>query len=371
MEHMAMQSFARSGVFSGAMALALMAGLFAADGARAADDLSAVEKLYADLYKLPAAEREKKILEGARKEKPLNFLTGIRGRDGIALMSFWTKKYPDIKIDRSELGAQDAAARIYSEEKAGRHLTDVGTMSVADTALLLQENYTARYQTPATDRVLPQYKQLLDPDHRYIPWLWSEHGIAYNPEMLKPEDAPKDWFDLCKPHLKGQVSFDPLENRFLTGMLAMMGDQKIQEWLQCVGKNEPIIMRGHTVRLNLMMAGDHAVMGENYFYQGTLLNEKNPKKAPFKAVYTAPVLGYANIELINRNAPSPYTAALYLDWSIDEDAQNYMASLYRAPVTVKHPFMPDNIPLVLYGAETPEMSERLAGYWNKFIGASR
>ena len=333
--------------------------------------LSAVEQLYAELYKLPAAERLKKLEEGAAKEPTFNFLTGIRGRDGQALMKFWDQRYPNLKIARSELGAQDAAARIYAEEKAGKHLTDVGSMSVADTALLLKDNLTARYQTPATDRVLPQYKQLLDPNHKYIPWLWSEHGIAYNPTMLKPEDAPKAWFDLCDPKYKGQVSFDPLENRFLTGMLAMLGEEKLQEWLQCVGKNEPIIMRGHTVRLNLMMAGDHAIMGENYFYQGIRDNEKNPKKAPFKAVYTAPVLGYANIELINRNAPNPYRAALYVDWSLDTDAQGYMASLYRSPVSMKHPFMPDNVPLVMYGAEDPAVSERIAGYWNKWVGDKR
>jgi iron(III) transport system substrate-binding protein len=357
----------RLGLLGAAVAIAV----FAVGTARAAADLSPNEKLFAELYKLPAAERTQKIIEGAKKEGGFQFLTGIRGKDGQALLTYWVKRYPDIKIDRSELGAQDAAARVYAEETAGRHLTDVATMSVADTALLLEKNFTARFETPATDKVLPQYKQLLDPDHRFVPWLWSEHGMSYNPNMLSEAEAPKEWFDMCNPKYKGQMSLDPLENRFLTGMLAMMGEEKLREWLECLGKNDPIIIRGHTTRLHLMMAGDHPIMAENYYYQGVHDNELNPKKAPFKPVYSAPTLGYANIELINRMAPHPYGSLLYIDWSLDTDAQSYMASIYRAPVTVKHPFLPDNIPLVLFGPESPAMSEKLAGYWVKSIGDKR
>ena len=353
-----------------ALGVLVAAGIVVGAQAGAAE-LSAVEKLYAELYKLAPAERQKKIREGARKEESLNFLTAIRGKAGRGLMKVWKKSYPEISINRSELGAQDAAARINTEEKAGRHLTDVGTMSVADTALLMKNNYTARYQTPMTDGILPQYRKFLDPKHKYTPWLWSEHGMAYNTKLIKAKDAPKSWFDLCKPQFKGQVSFEPIENRFLTGMLAMLGEEKLIEWLKCIGNNEPIIQRGHTVRLQLLLAGDHAINGENYFYRGTQQAEKNPKKAPFKAVYDAPVLGYANAELINRMAPHPYRAALYIDWSLGKDAQSYMAGLYRAPVTIKHPFIPENANLVLFGAVAPDVSERIAGYWKKYVGTRR
>jgi len=43
---------------------------------------SAVEKLYADLAKLPTPEREKRLEEGARKEGALALVKTIRGKLG-------------------------------------------------------------------------------------------------------------------------------------------------------------------------------------------------------------------------------------------------------------------------------------------------
>ena len=74
--------------------------------------------------------------------------------------------------------------------------------------------------------------------------------------LIKPDKAPRTWFDLCKPEFKGQVSFDPAETRFLAGLYVMMGEGKVKEWLKCMGQNQPIIQQGHTQRMELMLTGD-------------------------------------------------------------------------------------------------------------------
>src|SRR5215216_5845012 len=173
------------------------------------------EQLYATLAKLPADQREKRIEEGARKEGKLNFVHTWRGKNAKDHGKLFEKRYPFIKMDMGDLGSQDAAERFIAEESAGRHLTDILTLGVPDMAIILKHNFVAKYPTPATKKILKQYQNFIDPAERWIPWYWAEHGISYNTNLIKPDRAPKTWFDLCKPEFKGQVSFDPSETRFL------------------------------------------------------------------------------------------------------------------------------------------------------------
>ena len=46
-------------------------------------------------------------------------------------------------------------------------------------AELNRRNLLARYPTPAVEALLPQYRSFIDAENRWIPWFWSEHGIAY------------------------------------------------------------------------------------------------------------------------------------------------------------------------------------------------
>lgn len=332
---------------------------------------SAAEKLYADLAKLPTSERAKRIEEGARKEGKLTLIKTIRGKLGRGHLKLFQKRYPWLKVEMSELGSQDAAERLIAEETVGRHLTDVVGLSVLDLTVILEKGLTATYPTPATDRILKKYRKYVDPKNRWTTWYWSEHGIVYNTNLLSPAEAPKSWDDLCKPKYKGMISFDPAETRYLSNLHKMMGEEKLAKWLECIAKNEPIIQRGHTVRLQLMLAGDHAICGDQYLYKGTQFKTKKPD-TPFGVVYSAPILANAGSNIINKNTPHPYASAMYADWCLSDESQQYMASQFRGPVTIKHPYMPDDARLVgLTGPADLEVVKRVHEYWNKYIGKKR
>jgi iron(III) transport system substrate-binding protein len=360
----------RSSLFAAAAGLILGVSLpaFAAEA-----PLSAVEKLYADLAKLPAQERFAKIEENAKKEGTLVNINALGGSLGTGFNKLFATRYPEIKLQSSALGAQDSAGRMVDEEAAGRHLTDVSGTTVPDMALAMERRVEARYPTPASDRILPRYKGFNDPTgaNRWLPFMWSEHGISYNPKMIKPEDAPKSWEDMCKPNLKGEISFDPAEARFLVGLLQLMGEEKLKGWLECIGKNDPIIMRGHTTRLLLMMAGDHSASADQYLYQGYNENKKNPAKAPFQPVYSAPILAYAAVHLITKNTPHPYASALFSDWALSDEPQEYLGAALRAPIALKHPFIPDDATVFPFSYVDSATVDRLFKYWNDTVGRKR
>jgi len=325
------------------------------------------EQIYKDLAKLSESERAKRLEEGARKEGKLNFVHTWRGKIARDFVVAFEKRYPSIKVEMSDLGSQDAAERFIAEERTGRHLTDMLSLAIPDLAVVLRQNLVARYPTPATKKILKQYRGFIDADNRWTPWYWSEHGISYNTDLVSAAQAPKDWFDLCKPTFKGQVSFDPSETRFLAGLYVMMGEEKTKQWLKCIGENQPIVQTGHTQRLELMLTGDHAVQGDNYLYQGIEAQRKNPK-VPYKIVYTAPILAFAGSMVINKNTQNPYAAALLTDWSLSDDGQKLVADVLRGPITIKHPYLPDNIKLVTYNIVSEDVTNRLHEAWSQYIG---
>ena len=327
-------------------------------------------QLFAELAKLQPDQRLKRLEEGSRKEGKLNFIHTFRGKLAREHVRLFEKRYPFIKVEMADMGSQDAAERFIAEETAGRHLTDTISLAVPDLPVILKQDLLADYRTPATSRIPKQFQGFLDKENRWVPYYWSEHGISYNTNLIPPDKAPKNWQDLCNPAYKGQVSFDPPETRFMVGLYVLMGEEKFQEWLKCMGQNQPIIQRGHTQRMNLMLSGDHAVQGDNFLYVGAEEKKKDPK-TPYAIVYSAPILAYAGVMIINKNTQSPHAAALFSDWTLSEESQKYIAAEFRGPLIGKHPYLPDNINVVTFGYVSDDIVDRLHGYWNQHIGKKK
>lgn len=332
-----------------------------------APELSNVEKLYAELAKLPAAERMKRLEDGARKEGKLVVVHTLRGSLGNNHMAIFRKRYPFITLDSSaDIGSQDAAERMVAENSAGRYITDIFTVSGPDLAEPLRRNFVARFPTPVSANLLANFQRFRDKQERHTIFYWSEHGLSYNTSLVPPDKAPKGWFDLCNPFFKGSVSFDPMEARFLSGLYAIHGLEETEKLLKCIGENQPIIQRGHTQRIELMLAGDHMVQGDNYLYQGHQMKQKNPK-LPFAMVLTAPLMANIGVSAINRHTPHPHAAALFNDWLLSDESQQYLARQGRGPVTIKHPFLPDDVKLFDNVDPPKDIAAKLAGWWLQYV----
>ena len=328
---------------------------------------SAADRLYAELAKLPAAERQQRLEEGARGEGKLVLIHTMRGNLSVDHVALFKKRFPFLTVElEGDIGSQDAAERLYAEETAGRHFTDVINVALPDLGTLASKAMLARFPTPAAAAVLQPYRGFIDPEGRWTPWYWSEHGISYNSRLVPKDKAPTQWADLCSPFFKGSISFDPAEDRYLSGLYAIMGEEATERLLKCIGENDPIIQRGHTQRIELMLAGDHMVQGDNYLYHGIFIQRKNPS-APYAIVYSAPVMGFAGTAAINRNTARPYAAALWTDWTLTEESQKYVASLLRGPVALKHPYLPDSAKIVTYNNAPPDVMKRLLSHWNKYV----
>jgi iron(III) transport system substrate-binding protein len=341
------------------------------DGSRA-QGLTAVEKHYQDLAGMPPAERQKRLEEGALKEGPAVLLSTTPGQRGVNHLKLFNTRYPNVKVERGELNSPAALERIIAEETAGRHLSDGLSAGVQDVGSIVFDNpLVARFPTPVTARILPQFRGLLDSENRWLPWFTAEHGLSYNTNLIKPEDAPKSWMDLCNPKFKGMASYDPYDAGFLAGLYTMLGEEGTKKLLECIGKNSPLIQNGHTARMTLMLAGEHAMQGDGMLFSGVQAHAKAPDKVPFKAVYEAPVMVNAEGFLINKNAPNPNGVALFADFLLSDESQKFVRDEYRGPMTLAHPYFPDNVQVIAVQLMDKPTRERLRGYWEEYVGKKR
>jgi iron(III) transport system substrate-binding protein len=346
------------------------AALFAAPAPTVA--ATAAEQLYAELAKLPQAEREKRLVEGAAKENKFVVRPVFRGQGAREHNGIFQKRYPTAKLETLDQGNTEVGVELMiAEEKVGKHLTDSMGLNSPDLDQLTNRGLLAVYQTPVIENILPRYRGFLDPQNRWIPWNWIEHGATYNSNLLKPEDAPKSYMDFCDPKYKGQNSLDPGEPKWLAGVYLMMGEETFTKWLECIAKNEPVIQSGHTVRMELMLAGDHALSMDSFFYRGFDLNKKNPRRAPFAIDWDVPILAFSSVQGINKNTAQPYGSALFSDWLLSEENQKYLYSIYRGPLTIAHPMIKDDAEIFIYGPVKEDVLKKVSELYLAKIGRKK
>src|SRR5215472_8256337 len=133
----------------------------------------------------------------------LTIYTG-RDKDEVAhVIDLFTQKFPQYKgrVNTITLGAQAALDRLRAEKsnpQAGFLWggTMQGLQQAANEGLLVPSNPTNANLIDADRK---------DPQGRWYAEMLLPEVIIYNHELLKPEQAPKDWDDLITPAFKGKI----------------------------------------------------------------------------------------------------------------------------------------------------------------------
>src|SRR5215475_1906418 len=133
----------------------------------------------------------------------LTIYTG-RDKDEVAhVIDLFTQKFPQYKgrINTITLGAQEALDRLRAEKsnpQAGFLWggTLQGLQQAANENLLTASNPTNANLIESSRR---------DPQGRWFAEMLLPEVIIYNHDLLKPEQAPKDWDDLITPAFKGKI----------------------------------------------------------------------------------------------------------------------------------------------------------------------
>lgn len=205
----------------------------------------------AELARYMAADRERVLHEGARREGKLVWYTSLTIYKEMA--KAFEARYPGVAVEPYRATAVNLVSRILSEAQSRRYIVDViettpgSLMLVRDNKLLLPYNspHLAAYPENSKDKA-PGGLFYTSVDRE------SYAGIGYNRTAIAAADVPKTWDDLLKPSLKGRIgiSNEEIATRVVGSMLKEKGEgflkklaaQEVrQHGLPALGLNELIV----------------------------------------------------------------------------------------------------------------------------------
>lgn len=305
-------------------AVSILLALSPAPGIAAAS--RSAEEIWKSLDKLPAVEREKKLIEGAKSEGEMVWYTNSGIENATRYIQAFRKNYPFINANFWRSKTRQVTQRVVSEANAGRHLVDVIKPSTDLLPILLEKNLIGRYDTPLRS---------IYPAHAKSPYYtnmnYAFRVFAFNPRKVNRKDAPKSWDDLLQPKWKGEILFDESSLEEVMALLTAWGKEKTVNYFTKLSQQQLLIRIGRDTTTQMMMAGEAPLAVTTYAYNNEGLRAQNAP-VDWVAEDLIPALIYPLT--MARNAPHPYSAALFYDFLISEEGQRLIA---REGRVVAHP----------------------------------
>jgi iron(III) transport system substrate-binding protein len=287
----------------------------------------AAEQILAEVNKLPTAERQKRLEEGARREGIVKFASNESVESIKVLHGAFAARYPFIRVESWRAPGLRGVTRIVLEHRTGKLDTDVIGIPFEGVLQIEKEGVWARYHSP--ERV--HYGERVKDKEGY--WT-SSHlsilAIGYNSKRVKPEEAPRGYRDLLQPRFKGELSIDTDPHRAVMAWLLTWGEVKTREYITALLRNGMMPRKGHTLQTQLLCAGEFKVGVELHAYQ--VMQAKREKGCPIEMVFGDPAPGSTGSHIgIAKAAPHPYAAALFVDFLLSDAGAKIIADSGRIP----------------------------------------
>jgi iron(III) transport system substrate-binding protein len=299
-------------------------GLSPALGPRAAAQTP--EEIWKSLENLPAAEREKKLVEGARKEGAMIWYTNTGVENANRYIQAFKKQYPFLNAQFWRSKTRQVVQRVVAEARAGRHLVDVIKPSTDLVPVLLDAKVLGNYETPVR-AVYPSHAKA----SYYTNMNYAFRIFSYNPRNMARKDVPKSWDELLQPRWKSEILFDESSLEEVVSLMAVWGKEKTRDYFSRLSRQDLLIRVGRDTTTQMMMAGEAPLAVTTYAYNSESLKAQNAP-VDWVAQDLIPTLIYPLT--LARNAPHPHAAALFYDFLISEQGQQLIA---REGRVVAHP----------------------------------
>ena len=319
------------------IATVLCLSLFASPGFGAEN----AEELLSQLNKLPAAERRQKLLDGAKQDREVSVYASFT--EANTLGNAFRKQHPSVAVNIRRLGGGRLLDITVTEFRAGKHLVDVFIGGSTSGRPLVEAGVIGRYVSPERAFLDAHLKD----EKGYWTAFFSRHLVfAYNTTLVPAARLPKTYFDLLDPYWKGKLAIDDHPGNWLAGMVKAYGKEKATELLQGVVRQAPKIIRGRTLKGQLLAAGEfHAAVDQTE--ESVIEIKKKGAPVDYALLENTPVL--TNPVLLAKNAPHPYAAALFVDYLLSSAGQQAVVDIDYVPT--RQGFKPKNQELAARAAK--------------------
>jgi iron(III) transport system substrate-binding protein len=314
----------------------------------------------AEIAAYAGADREQRLLAGAKTEGKVVWYTSLAGSSYKELAKGFESKYPGVKIEPYRGTSSDIMTKITAEAQARQIIADAIETTLPTLRFLRENKLLIAFTSPHLAKYPANTKESAAGGLIY--WAVDREtymGVGYNTNLIPPALVPKNYGDLMKPGLKGKIGFVSNETgtRTLGGILKVKGEEFVRKL-----KAQDVTLYAISGRAmaDLVMSGEVA-LSPTIFRDHAL--EAKAKGAPIDWAPMEIVPTNAGAVALTAQAPHPNAAALLADFLLSPEAAKILGDLdYGSPFK--------QVSFKLWYPETglsTEQYDKAAEKWDKLL----
>jgi len=278
-----------------------------------------------DIYQYQGADREQRLVAGAKREGGLTLYSTMTLEDANPLLGGFEKKY-GVKVTMWRGLNQKLVQRAVAEARAGKPAADAFEGSGHGMEILYREGLLERFWSPA----FADIPQDAFPRHGYYaPDNLLFFVMGWNTKLVKPGDVPKSYGDLLAPRWAGNLGVESSDVVWFAAVAKAMGEKQGLAYFERLAATRPQVRNGHTLMTELVAAGEIPIALTLYNQAVDKLKEKG---APIDWKSLPPAFGRADGIALAKTAQHPHAALLFADYLLSPEGQRLIKQASRVPV---------------------------------------
>ncbi|HTK14050.1 MAG TPA: extracellular solute-binding protein [Xanthobacteraceae bacterium] len=277
-----------------------------------------------EIAHLSGPDREKVLLEGARKEGKVTLYSAMIEDQALRpVAAAFRKKYPFLQMDFWRADSRDLINKTLAEARGRAVIGDLVEGGGVSQALR-----RAKVLQPFRSPMLAAYdKQLYDPEGYWAATRVSYFGLAYNTRLIKSEDVPQTYDDLLNPKYKGKLCWSGSgetggETMFITFIRLIKGDEAADDYLRRLSEQHVITyMSSAREAVNKTMEGECGIALNIFLHHPIISARKGASVAPKPL---DPVEMNASVVTLAKGSQHPHAAMLLIDYLLSREAQEIL-----------------------------------------------
>ncbi len=277
-----------------------------------------------EIYLYQGPDREKRILDGARKEREVVVYTSLNLKDSVPITEAFERKY-GVKVQLWRSSSEKVLQRAIAEARAARFACDILETNGPEMEALHREQLLEEFFSPHFKDLPPA----AFPRHRhYVADRFNFFTIAYNTNLVKADEVPGTYEDLLHPRFAGKVGIEASDVDWFGAIVKAMGEDKGLAFFRKLAAAKPEIRTGHTLMAELVASGEIPLAATLYNHNAERLVVKG---APIRWKALKPTFGRPNAIGVAKRAPHPYAALLFSDFMLSPQGQTLLKERNRVP----------------------------------------
>ena len=271
------------------------------------------------------------MVDAAKTEGKVVLYSSMDLPVGEKLGKAFESAYPGIGVQIERSGSERLFQRVAQEFSSDIRAVDIINSSDASHFISWKKNgWLAPFVPEDVAKYFPQ--EYRDPDGMSATTRVYLSAIAYNTNLVKPEDAPKSFADLLDPRWAGKmVKGHPAYSGTIMTATFQIVRELGWEYFEKLSKQRVMQVQSSTDPPKKLALGERAVMADGNEYGIVLLKEAGqPVEPVYPAEGTPTVSGPTGIFA---TAPHPNAAKLFQAWLHRRETQQFFSD-YTAQYSV-------------------------------------